>query len=506
MSNSETFFEYDFAPYAVVGDNPNGIQDNDSDSDCEELHHQIYFEKRKRLKPLTDKLSQWRRNIRNTVGRLRDMRGSSDESSRANSAMSFNSSNRSSQALEVIDFIDDDYLALRRRVRVYHHHLCKVFAHLNSALKRGPPLGGRLDALKSTFKTGAIDQFPEEALAKCFGDFCLDLTSDGQLAKSLRDSSDAFNASASLRQSLVKTARSGFLAPLTEFLTRDWKEICFKDKSLQQLAKKIQKSKIESKLSQVEINAMMSQFAVRREDVIGNFEYILRSEIPLTKRLINLMEAYKLYYFENTKIFNSLERSLRMYLGQPIPDKIWFDEGAREPEEGRSEFPLATTGNDSRGVDNIETEAAAPEPEPPTLKEPVPSEEAGANRVNRLGNGDGSGLTLGNLLLNAGNDGSSAKKSIWDSKNLKPIAEAKSGMFDYRSTARAYGFVRTAFSASGGDELNLAVGDLVYLDTKLEHAETKRIWICGEVSGGGGGCEKRAGLFPLDALEVIIDL
>ena len=81
-----------------------------------------------------------------------------------------------------------------------------------------------------------------------------------------------------------------------------------------------------------------------------------------------------------------------------------------------------------------------------------------------------------------------------------PEAPAPSG---YRSAARAYGFVRTAYRASGGDELNLAVGDLVFLDAKLEHAETKRIWVCGEVSSGA---EKRAGLFPLDTVEVIIDL
>ena len=92
---------------------------------------------------------------------------------------------------------------------------------------------------------------------------------------------------------------------------------------------------------------MMAQFSVRREDVISNFEYILRSEIPLTKRLINLMEAYKIYYLENTKIFNGLDRSLRMHLGQPMPEKIWVGAGRTrgvldEGHPGRPWTPLSS--------------------------------------------------------------------------------------------------------------------------------------------------------------------
>jgi len=127
----------------------------------------------------------------------------------------------------------------------------------------------------------------------------------------------------------------------------------------------------------------------------------------------------------------------------------------------------------------------------------------GGGQVTKLGNGDASGLTMGHLLLSASGDATSAKKSVWESRNLRLITGPNSAFSDHQTAARAYGFVKTAYSATGGDELNLAVGDLVYLDTKLEHAETKKIWICGEVSVG---CEKRAGLFPLDVVEVIIDL
>jgi len=493
MSTSESFFDYNFLPSTVVKDNSNDVQDDASDSEYEELHQQIYFEKRRRLKPLADKFSQWRRNIRNAVGRLRDARGTSEDGSRPTSAMSYNSSysgGRSSPGLEVIDFIDDNYLSLRRRVHVYHHHLRRVFAHLNNALKRGPPLGGRLDALKSTFKVGAVDQFPEEALAKCFSDFCLDLTNEGQLALSLRDSSNAFSASATLRQSLVKTARSGFLAPLTEFLTRDWREICVKDKSLTQLAKRIQKAKIEAKLSQAEINGMMSQFAIRREDVVSNFEYILRSEIPLTKRLINLIEAYKAYYFENARVFHELETALRTHLGQPPPERLWLYEAEKETEaeESAPEIPL-TSKNDAPVKESDEAEKIVPDRSISNNGGHVPS----------LGNGDGA-MTMGHLLLSGGGDGASAKKTVWESRNLAPIAGSTTA---YCPSARAYGFVRTAYSGSGAEDLNLAVGDLVYLDTKLEDAETKRLWASGEVAVG---CEKRAGLFPLDVVEVILDL
>ena len=72
-----------------------------------------------------------------------------------------------------------------------------------------------------------------------------------------------------------------------------------------------------------------------------------------------------------------------------------------------------------------------------------------------------------------------------------------------RPSFRAYGFVRSAYAASGPEELDLVVGDLVYLDTKLRHEETQQVWVCGEVSAG---IRRRAGLFPLAIVEVILDL
>jgi len=506
-SNTESFFDYDFYQGRV---NEGQHYQDETESDYDELNqHQIYFEKRKPLKPLTEKLRKWRKNIRSSVGRLRELRGSSasEDGSRPTSALSINSSSlggsgRSSPMLEVVDFIDDEYLAIRRRVCLYHLHLRRVFEHLDNALKRGPPLAGRLDALKTTFKSGPVGLFPEEELAKCLSDFCLDLANDGKLALSLRDASDAFNSSACHRQALVKTARGGFLAPLTEFLSRDWKEICTKDKSLRQLAKKIQKAKTEGKHSQTEINELMARFTVRRRDVVTNFNYILKSEIPLTKRLINLVEAYKIYHFENTKVFNELERSLRVHLGQTPPEIITF--GGDQVDETAS-LPETDSSSSAAIESQPQTDATEKEVAKPTSNELEGDREEGKREMIGDSGGTPGGVTLANLSLTGGGDLNSfaAKQFLWKEKNLKPIPKSTPSLPGYRAASRAYGFVRSDYSASGGDELSLSVGDCVYLDAKLQHEETKEIWVCGEVSSG---LDRKSGIFPLSVVEIIIDL
>jgi len=488
-SNCGSFFNCNFQAVSKE------FVDKDVYQDKSEIELKFNTPKGRKLGAFVERLRKWNKNIRQNARKLKG--GSDEDDSRPNSALSYNSSasgERSSPTLEVIDFIDDEYLSLRRRVRIFHRHLAKIYAHLDGALKRGPPLAGRLDALKTTFAAnGVVGRFPEEAVAKSLERFRIDLLTDmegkesnGKLTASLRDTSIAFATSAGLRQILVKEARVGFLAPLTEFLTKDWKEICIKDKALHDLAKKIQKNKIEGKLNQAEINALMSEFTVRRREVVENFDYILRSEIPLTKRLVNLMEAYKAYYFENTKIYNELERELRMRLGLEPPEKITFGELS-----STSCMDAVTASQAEFSQVNL----------PGTV---VSQEESGANETEEvlnarttipgLGDGDGSqALSSGSLTENVPTE----KVSLWESRNLVPV---KTPAY-YRST-RAYGFCNQAFEASAEGDISLEVGDLVYMDSKLKDEKTEEIWICGEVAGA----RPRAGLFPMSIVQIIIDI
>jgi len=493
---ADSFFDHQFQSSLAAKDAARG---DESDWDYEDLANQFSYKGRN---PLVRKLGQWRQNIRSAMVRLRDGRGGSEGDSRPNSALSNNSSlgsGRSSPALEVVDFIDDDYLSLRRRVRLFHHHLCRVFNHLDGALKRGPPLAGRLDAFKTTFKSGPVSQFPEEAVANSFSEFCLDLTTSGKLAMSLRDSSNAFHSSASLRQDLVVTARSVFLAPLTEFLSKDWREICAKDKELRQLAKRIQKEKVDGKLAQSEIGALMAQFTAQRQDVLDHFDHILGSEIPLTKRLINLVEAYRVYHYHNTKLFHELETALRAHLGQDPPDQI-------------SSIEECHPGVDTRNLDSTASvqieENGNSVGEEQVTNTNLANEQSESSPSIRGGPREMGGAPLSGLGMCGAGDvpasDSAAQQAIWKTRKLQPIQKFPPPLAGYsRPSYRAYGFVRSAYAAAGPEELDLVVGDLVFLDTKLRHEETEQVWVCGEVSDG---LRRRAGLFPLSVVEVIIDL
>jgi len=277
------------------------------------------------------------------------------------------------------EILGADFVAARESVEKHRLHLGRISTAIEKNLRRGPRIGGRIDALRETFKGRKLGQANDRRLARRFAKFSK-VSGNPAAEAILKDTGRCFERSSEVVDDLEDEILHQFLHPLKTFMESDSKTLRPKEKKLQKLADKIVLAKREGVMAQRDFDDLSQRFENIREELSESYSCILSREDEETKRLAEVAGAYTKFNRDNYVVYDAALDTLKQSLDQ-------LEKSAEAAKEAAAFCPDSLQrGEGEFGVAASKTEA---------------SKAASSSFAGGVGRGVGSGVNAAHWITSA---------------------------------------------------------------------------------------------------------
>jgi len=236
------------------------------------------------------------------------------------------------------EILGSEFLSAREQVDRHRLHLRRISSAIGMNLRRGPRIGGRIDALRETFQGRKLGEASDRRLAKRFAKFAK-YSGNPAAEAILKDTGKCFERSAEVVDELEDEILSQFLHPLKTFMKSDAKMLKPKEKKLEKLAGKIVTARGEGVMPQASFDELSLRFANHKDELLESYSCILDREDEQTKRLAEIASAYTAFNHDNYVVFNATLETLKQSLDQLEKNAVklsTFHVGEEQVRDGNS--------------------------------------------------------------------------------------------------------------------------------------------------------------------------